>query len=187
MATVTPNSADITGLLHHWQQGDSQAFTELSNHVHHELHRIARRYMHGERCNHTLQATALVNEAFIALIDADVSYENRVHFFCLAGRIMRRILVDHARSRAANKRGAGSENLSFTESIAMLDDQPDQLLALDSALHALEQFDAQKADILQLQFFAGLKNHEIADIYGVSARTIERNSKLAKAWLHQAI
>jgi len=177
----------VTYLLDAWQEGNDEALVELSDAVYHELQRLAGSYMRGERNNHTLQATALVNEAFLRLIKADVSYKNRAHFFTLAGRMMRRILVDHARSFNREKRGAGMVPITYQESVMQPAEAPPDLLDLNAALEALAEFDERKAQILELQFFAGLSPADIAEALGVSKRTVERDAQLAKAWLHREL
>ncbi|MDX1537046.1 ECF-type sigma factor [Arsukibacterium sp.] len=177
---------DLTTLLGQWREGDLDAEQQLSMLVQDKLHQLAAKYMRQERPNHTLQATALVNEAFISLMQADVEYQDRLHFFRLAGNIMRRILVDHARARNAAKRGDGFLQVTLTDDALGVADSS-SIIGLHNAMEALAEFDQQKADILDLQFFAGLSPAQIGDLYGVSGKTIERNTKLAKAWLTQAM
>jgi RNA polymerase sigma factor (TIGR02999 family) len=185
MSTL-PEHPDVTILLSRWQDGDKVAEEKLSALVYNKLHQLAGRCMAQERANHTLQVTALVNEAFIGLINSNVNYQDRLHFFSLAARLMRRILVDHARARQAQKRGDGAVQITLHDSaLSSADDAG--LIALHNAMTELAEFDPQKADILDLQFFAGLNTEQIAKLYGVSSKTIERSTKLAKAWLHQAI
>lgn len=178
---------DITSLLVSWQQGDDHALTELSEQVYNELRHLAGKYMHGERPGHTLQATALVNEAFVRLTNVNINYKDRNHFFSLAGRMMRRILVDHARSLKRDKRGAGAQQLTLHESVIQNNDSPQDLLDLHEALESLAQFDNRKAQILELQFFAGLTIKEIAEVIDISSRTVERDIQFAKAWLHREL
>ncbi|WP_166840101.1 ECF-type sigma factor [Rheinheimera pleomorphica] len=185
MSTLSQPS-DITVLLSRWQSGDEEAQTRLSQLVYDKLHQLAAQCMYRERHNHTLQPTALVNEAFISLSGANVSYQDQLHFFNLAGRIMRRILVDHARARQAAKRGDGYAQLTLTDSIGH-SAGPEGIIAIDQAISNLADIDPAKAEILELQFFAGLTTLQIARLYGVSSKTIERSSKLAKAFLHQAL
>ncbi|MBE9564240.1 MAG: sigma-70 family RNA polymerase sigma factor, partial [Proteobacteria bacterium] len=168
-------------------QGNEFALNELSEQVYTELRRLANKYMLAERSNHTLQATSLVNEAFIRLVKAELSYQDRNHFFSLAGRMMRRILVDHARSIKRDKRGSGVQQLTLHESIIQNNDSPQSILDLHEALESLSEFDSRKAEILELQFFAGLTVKEIADVIKVSPRTVERDIQFAKAWLHQRL
>jgi RNA polymerase sigma factor (TIGR02999 family) len=181
-----PEHPAVTVLLSRWQHGDKTAQHQLSTLVYNKLHQLAGRCMRDERANHTLQATALVNEAFISLVNTKVDYQDRLHFFSLAARLMRRILVDHARARHAAKRGDGALQVTLHDSALSTADDVG-LITLHNAMTELAEFDPQKADILDLQFFAGLTTGQIALLYGVSVKTIERSSKLAKAWLHQAI
>jgi RNA polymerase sigma factor (TIGR02999 family) len=143
--------------------------------------------MAGERKDHTLQATELVNEAFVRLINADVSYQNRAHFYAMAGSMMRRILIDHARSIKREKRGGGVHHITLQES-GIKNAAPNvDLLELNAALESLAKQDKRKADILELQFFAGLSCKEIATVMEVSTRTVERDVQMAKAWLHREL
>ncbi|WP_213999241.1 ECF-type sigma factor [Arsukibacterium sp.] len=184
--SIVEEHTSITILLGQWRDGDLQAEQQLSQLVQQKLHQLAAKYMHQERPGHTLQATALVNEAFIGLMQADVDYQDRLHFFRLAGSIMRRILVDHARARNAAKRGDGLLQITLSDHALAVDDS-NSIIGLHNALQALAEFDQQKAEILDLQFFAGLSPEQIGELYGVSGKTIERSSKLAKAFIHQAI
>lgn len=179
--------SNITLLLKSWQDGNDEALKQLSTQVYNELQRLAQKYMSSERANHTLQPTALVNEAFVRLISAEVSFQNRAHFFSLAGRMMRHILVDHARSLNRDKRGAGLQHLTLHESVIENKNASNDLLDLHDALETLSRFDSRKAEILELQFFAGLTIKEIAETVGVSSRTVERDIQLAKAWLHREL
>ncbi|SNY60414.1 RNA polymerase sigma factor, TIGR02999 family [Arsukibacterium tuosuense] len=184
--SIVKEHNDVTALLGKWRDGDLQAEQQLSILVQDKLHQLAAKYMRQERPNHTLQATALVNEAFIGLMQAEVDYQDRLHFFRLAGSIMRRILVDHARARNAAKRGDGLLQVTLTDDVLQGDDSS-SIIGLHNAMTALAEFDQQKAEILDLQFFAGLSPAQIGDLYGVSGKTIERSSKLARAWLSQAM
>lgn len=177
----------VTELIESWQQGNDVALDKLSQIVYSELQRQARKHMASERNNHTLQATALVNEAFLRLVNAEISYENRAQFYFLAGRMMRRVLVDHARSLQRKKRGSGVKAVTLHESLVHDGDSAPELLDLNSALESLAKFDRRKADILELQYFAGLSAREIAASMGVSSRTIEREAQLAKAWVHREL
>lgn len=185
MSTLT-ELPDIEALLSRWHTGDDKAMAELSQLVYKKLHQLASRYMYHERGNHTLQPTALVNEAFINLLETKISCHDQLHFYRLAGTMMRRILIDHARSKHTAKRGEGQQRVSLTEFAPDTED-PVDIIALHNAMTALADFDADKAQILELQFFAGLSTGQIARLYGVSSKTIERASKLAKAWLYQAM
>lgn len=184
--SIVEEHTNITVLLGQWRDGDLQAVQELSQLVQHKLHQLAVKYMRQERPGHTLQPTALVNEAFISLMQAGVAYQDRLHFFRLAGSIMRRILVDHARARNAAKRGDGLLQITLCDNELAVDDT-NSIISLHNAMQALAEFDQQKAEILDLQFFAGLSPSQIGELYGVSGKTIERSSKLAKAFIHQAI
>jgi RNA polymerase sigma-70 factor (ECF subfamily) len=156
--------------------------------VHGELHRIARRCMRGERAGHTLQATALVNEAYVRLIDTrQVRWQDRTHFLAVSARLMRRVLVDHARARLYQKRGGGAPKVTLTDGLAGSDEQPQDVIALHDALDALAKFDERKSRVVELRFFGGLTVEETAHVLGVSADTIMREWKLAKAWLLREI
>lgn len=179
--------ANLTLLLTSWQAGDQASFSELSNHVYSKLRAMAKRRLSQERQNHTLQATALVNEAFIRLIDCEVSFNDRAHFFSLAGRLLRRILVDHARAANRDKRGASAQHITLNESsIFDRQTQPD-LLELDLAINSLAQRDKRKASVIELQFFAGLNAQQIAEVLKVSIKTVERDGQFAKAWLRKEL
>ena len=176
--------ADITRLLIDWRGGDEAALEQLIPLVHEELRRLARRHMAHERVGHTLQATALVNEAFVRLIDVrQVKWQDRTHFFAMSSRLMRRILVDFARSKGYQKRGGGAQKVSFDEALVVAAKPGHDLVALDDALDALAAFDARKAQVVEMRFFGGLSVEETADALNVSVETVMRDWKLAKAWL----
>jgi RNA polymerase sigma factor (TIGR02999 family) len=184
--TVSPKG--VTQLLVAWSDGDAEARDELMPLVYDELHRLAHRYMNHERPGHTLQTSALVNEAFIRLIDQkDVDWQNRTHFFALAAQMMRRILVDHARSRQYLKRGGDGRRVSFDETMMVSHERVDEVIALDDALQDLAQFDQRKSQIVELRFFAGLSIEETAELLKVSPGTVMRDWTLAKAWLRKQI
>ena len=175
---------DVTGLLLEWRQGDEAALELLMPLVHDELHRIAVRCMRGERRGHSLQATALVNEAYVRLVDAKrVHWQDRTHFLAMSARLMRRVLVDHARARLSQKRGAGAVKVTLVEEHAGSDERPYDVIALDDALDALGAFDQRKSRVVELRFFGGLSVEESAQVLGVSVDTVMRDWKLAKAWL----
>jgi RNA polymerase sigma factor (TIGR02999 family) len=175
---------DVTGLLLAWGKGDQAAFERLVPLVHAELHRIASRYMRGERHGHSLQATALVNEAYLRLVDAQrVKWQDRTHFLSMAARLMRRVLVDHARSRGYRKRGGDAVRVTLVDDLVISQQPGRDLVALDDALTALACVDARKSRIVELRFFGGLTVEETADVLKVSADTVMRDWKLAKAWL----
>lgn len=166
-----------------WGGGDEGALERLLPVVYDELKRIARRYMAGERGGHTLQATALVNEAYMRLIDINqVQWRNRAHFFAMSATLMRRILVDAARSKRYQKRGAGAQRVSLDEGLLVSDPGPD-LIALDDALQSLAAFDARKSQVVEMRYFGGLSVEETAEALKVSPETVMRDWKFAKAWL----
>ncbi|HTY61757.1 MAG TPA: ECF-type sigma factor [Acidobacteriota bacterium] len=178
------SAQEISSLLHAWCDGDRTALDSLTPLVYEELHRLAHRYMLDERGNHTLQTTALVNEAFLRLIDSrEIEWKDRNHFFAMSANLMRHILVDFARSRRSRKRSGNLKEVSLDA--AMLDSPgPDPDIArLDDALNALSSFDSRKAKVVELRFFGGLSVEETADVLGVSADTIKRDWRLAKDWL----
>ena len=182
----TDQPSNVTGLLLAWGRGDEHALARLMPLVHRELQRIAQRCMARERAGHTLQATALVNEAYLRLIDAKaVDWRDRAHFFSLCARIMRRILVDHARSRAADKRMGGAARVTLDEALVVADQPSIDIIALDDALDALAAFDARKSRVVEMRFFAGLSVDETASVLSVSAETVMRDWRLAKAWLQR--
>ena len=175
---------DITNLLNAWQTGDQAALEALMQQLYSELHRTARHYMQLERPGHTLQTTALVNEAYMRLAGGrHVEYKDRVHFFALAAQVMRRVLVDHARSRGYQKRAAGAEAVALEDSRIASPDRDSEILALDEALDELARHDARKAQIVELRFFAGLSVDETAAALAVSPQTVLRDWSLSKAWL----
>lgn len=176
-----------TQLLRSWQDGNAGALDELTPLVYGELRRLADRYMRSERAGHTLQPTALVHEAFIRLIDADVAYKNRVHFFAVAANMMRRLLVDHARARSSAKRGGGNTLVYFDEGKIAGDSPDDTLLELDEALTRLEAFDERKSRIVEMLFFGGLSYEDVAAAMGLGRTTVYRELIVAKAWLHNEL
>jgi RNA polymerase sigma factor (TIGR02999 family) len=180
----SPRPAEITRLLIDWRGGDPAALEQLIPLVHEELRRLARRPMAHERVGHTLQATALVNEAFVRLIDVrQVKWQDRAHFFAMSSRLMRRILVDFARSKGYQKRGGGAQKVSFDEALLVAREPGQDLVALDDALTALAAFDGRKAQVVEMRFFGGLSVEETAEALNVSVDTVMRDWKLAKAWL----
>lgn len=177
---VTP---DITLWLAEWRHGDGAALERLVPLVYDELRRIAARQLRGERSNHTLQPTELVHEAFLRLVRQNVSWQNRAHFFGVAAEIMRRLLVDHARKKRADKRGAGMETIALDDRIEWPAARDLDIVALDECLTALAEFDPQQAKVVELRFFAGLSIEETAEVLGVSDSTIKREWRVARAWL----
>jgi RNA polymerase sigma-70 factor (ECF subfamily) len=182
--TLTMSSHQITELLVAWSEGDRTALEELTPLVHAELRRLAHRYMGGERAGHTLQTTALVNEAYLRLIDwKNVHWQNRAHFFGVSAQLMRRILVDYARDRQYLKRGGGALQVSLSEASAFSMERSSDLVALDEALTALSKVDRRKEQVVELRFFGGLSVEETAAVLQVSAETVMRDWRLAKVWL----
>jgi len=180
----TPPTHEITQWLVGWSDGDPSALEKLTPLVYRELHRLAQAYMRGERPGHTLQTTALVNEAYVRLIDAErMGWQNRAHFYGVAARLMRHILVDFARSRDQVKRGGGVEPLPLDEAWTITTDRTAELVNLDDALTALEKLDARQSRIVELRFFGGLTEPEIAEVLKVSPRTVNSDWSLARAWL----
>jgi RNA polymerase sigma factor (TIGR02999 family) len=179
----------ITQLLIDWGKGDQAALERLMPLVYSELRRLAGNYLRRERAEHTLQPTALVNEAYLKLVDQrDARWQNRAHFFGIAAQLMRRILVDHARQRQAVKRGGvDQQRLSITSAEAVVKQPEIDLLALNEALDELAQMDPQQSRIVELKFFGGLSIEETAEVLGISHATVERDWKLARAWLRRQL
>jgi len=180
------SSQDITQMLIELADGDESAVDQILPVVYDELRRLAGSYLRRERSDHTLQPTALVHEAYMKLIDQrQVRWQNRAHFFGIAAQVMRRILMDHARKHKADKRGGSADKLPIDEEILVVStDSSDQLLALDDALHTLAAMDPNKAKIVELRYFGGLSIEETAEVMGVSVPTINRQWRMAKAWLY---
>jgi len=177
-------TAEVTRLLRAWSGGDRAALEQLTPVVYAELRRMARRYMQRENPGNTLQATALVNEVFLRLVDATgVCWQDRAHFFALSAQMMRRILVDAARARGSSKRGGGAVRLELNESIDGLPEADSRLVELDEALESLGRFDARKARVVELRFFGGLSVEETAEVLKISAQSVMRDWKIARAWL----
>jgi len=179
-------SQNVTQMLLAWGEGDEAARDALIPVVYHHLHRIARQYLRRERAGHTLQTTALINEAYLRLVEQSVPWQNRNHFFGIAARLMRQILVDHARARQRLKRGENPHQISLTAA----GDTPEQgadLLALNEALETLAQVDPQRAEIVELRFFGGLTIEETAQVMHVSTPTVERGWRAARAWLQSEL
>jgi len=178
--------ANITALLIDWGRGDQAAFDQLVSLVHQELHRVAHCYMAGQRPGGTLQSTALVNEAFLRLVDCgQVRWHDRTHFFAVCANLMRRILVDYARSRNYQKRGAGVRPVGLDEDLDCSPERGADLIALDDSLNALAEIDPRKSQVVELKFFGGLTTAEIAEILRISEPSVLRDWKLAKSWLER--
>jgi RNA polymerase sigma-70 factor, ECF subfamily len=180
------NAMTVTELLRKWGNGDEQALEQLIPLVHRELHQIARRHMGRERAGHSLQATALVNETYLRLIDTkDVTWQDRTHFLAVCARVMRRILVDHARARRSQKRGGRATKVTFDEDLVVAHDPRHDFVALDDALEALAQLDDRKSRVVELRFFGGLSVEETASVVNVSPDTVMRDWRFAKKWLQR--
>ncbi len=181
-------SQEITKLLLAWSEGEQTALEQLMPLVYRELHRLAKRYLRRERANHSLQTTALVNEAYLRLIDTDqIRWQNRAHFFAISARLMRQILVDFARTSGYQKRGGGLRAVPLDEAL-LIGEQPDEdLVALDEALRDLAKIDARKSEVVELRFFGGLSIEESAEVLKVSPETVRRDWRLAKSWLRRRL
>ena len=179
---------ELTQLLVDWSNGDTAALEKLLPLIEQELRRLAHRYMSRERAGHTLQTTALVNEAFVRLVNrTNVNWQNRAHFFGIAASLMRTILVDHARSHACAKRGGGAFNLELDETMIVSKQKASEVLALDDALNELARLDPQQSRVVELRFFGGLTVEETAEVLHVSPATIKREWSTAKAWLYHEL
>ena len=179
---------EVTQMLLDWSQGDQQALDRLIPVVYGELRRLASRHLRRERADHTLQTTALIHEAYLKLIEQrNVQWQNRAHFFGIAARLMRRILVDYARSKDASKRGGGEIHLALDEALDEAEAQDADLIALDDALTSLASFDSRQSRIVELRYFGGLTIEETAEAIGVSPATVEREWNLARAWLRREL
>jgi RNA polymerase sigma factor (TIGR02999 family) len=186
--THKPQQHEITQLLAEWSDGNQSALDELYPLVYEELHRLARRYMSRERKGHTLQTTALINEAYVRLVDQrNVHWANRSHFFAISAQIMRRILIDHARRHAYAKRGGGAQQVSLEEVAIVANEKSAEILRLDEALTTLAKMDPRRCHVVELRYFGGLSNEEIAGVLNVSENTVTRDWNLARAWLHQQL
>jgi RNA polymerase sigma-70 factor (ECF subfamily) len=188
MTTPSLSPKEVTHLLLDWSRGDQSALDKLMPLVYGELRRMANRYMRRERVGHTLQATALINEAYLRLVDQqNVQWQNRAHFFAISAQLMRRILVDHARSHTRAKRGGGVLRVSLNEALVPSQERAAELVALDEALKRLATIDLRKSQVVELRFFGGLSVEETAEVLKVTPMTVTRDWKTAKAWLHREI
>jgi len=179
---------EVTNLLIELKNGNRDAESRLMPLVYGELRRLAGLYMRGERPGHTLQATALVHEAYLRLVGhEDVDWQNRAHFFGVAANLMRRILVDHARAKQAKKRGGGDQKVSLDQAVLVRPEAPEQFLALDEALERLAKRDPRQARIVELRYFGGLSEEETAEVLEISVRTVKRDWNVARAWLYQQL
>ena len=179
-----PESNEITGLLRAWSGGDQAALDRLATHLYEELRRMARHYMRNERAGNTLQTTALVNEVYLRLVDVqNVDWQMRAQFFAMSAQMMRRILVDAARARGSNKRGGGAVKVNVDETAVMSPERDSSLVALDDALEAFSTVAPRQAKIVELRYFGGLTEAEIAEVLKISPRTVRRDWEFAKSWL----
>lgn len=181
------DTATVTRLLLAWCDGDVSAHDQLIPHVYDELHRIAQRHMRSEQTGHTFQTTALIHEAFIRMVDIEAHWNGRAHFLAVAARVMRQILVDHARARGRQKRGGGQIAVTFDEALVISSEPDSQLIEMDDALTRLEAIDARKARAIELHYFGGLTYDEVATVLDVSAATVDRDLRMAKAWLYREL
>lgn len=179
-----PPAEQITRLLRDWSRGDKHAWDALAPLVYDELHRLARSRMRHEKPDHTLQATALVHEAYMRLVDQRLEWKSRSHFFAIAAQMMRRILVDHAKAQRSAKRGAGAPMVPLDEPLTISANQRFDLVALNDALTGLAKIDPQRSHIVELRFFGGLSNEESAEVLGISTATVQRQWAGARAWLY---
>lgn len=184
---MPPDRQDVTRLLQQWRAGNHEALDQLMPIVYDELRRLAGRCLQSERSGHTLRATALVNEAYIRLIDADIGWQDRAHFFAVAARVVRRILVEYARSHTRQKRGGGEEMVPLDEAVIVGPEASATVLELDEALQRLAVLDERKSEIIQLLFFGGLTYDETAAALNISPATVHRELTLAKAWLNREL
>jgi RNA polymerase sigma-70 factor (ECF subfamily) len=181
--SVSPHR--VTQLLQQWSQGDNAALTELTPLVYEELHRIAHHFMEGQRPNHTLQTTALVNEAYLRLADqSNPNWQSRAHFFAVAARAMRQILVSYARSDRAQKRGGGGARIELDESAILSPEQSKEIVDLHEAIERLGTLDSRKAQVVELKYFGGLNYDEIAEVLKIARITVRRDWEFARLWLY---
>ncbi len=185
---VTSSPQEVTQLLQDWRNGDQAALERLMPLVYNELRKLANHYLRGERQNHTLQGTALVHEAYMKMVGyTDLAWQSRAHFYGVAARLMRQILIDHARKHQADKRGAGNQDIPLQEAVVFSPERAGDLVALDDALSNLTTVDALKSRLVELRYFGGLTLEEIAEVESVSLATVKRHLRLAEAWLHREL
>src|SRR5438132_8322299 len=188
MHTPSVSQQRVTDLLTRWGQGDDAALAELTPLVYEELRRLAHRHMGGQRPDHTLQTTALVNEAYLRLVDqTNPRWQNRAHFFAVAARAMRQILVSYARSNRAQKRGGGALRIELDEAVILSPEQSKEIVDLDEALERLATLDSRKARVVELKFFGGLNYDEIAEVLKIARRTARRDWEFARIWLYREL
>lgn len=184
---MPPDQRLVTQLLQQWGSGNKAALDELMPVVYEQLRKLAGRCLRAERPDHTLRATALVNEAYLRLVDADVAWQDRVHFFAVSARLLRRILVDHAKAHNRDKRGGGAEKISLDEAVLVGPQATGGIVELDEALQRLATHDQRKSELIELLFFGGLTYDETAAALNISPATVHRELKMAKAWLHREL
>jgi RNA polymerase sigma factor (TIGR02999 family) len=184
---MSPERQIVTQLLQQWSSGNKEALDELMPVVYEQLRKLASRCLRDERGDHTLRATALVHEAYLRLVDADVVWQDRVHFYAVSARLLRRILVDHARTHNRQKRGGGAEKISLDEAVMVGPGVASGIVELDEALQRLATHDARKSEIIELLFFGGLTYDETATALKISPATVHRELTLAKAWIHREL
>ena len=188
MTTPSPSQQEVTQLLAHWSDGDEGALDKLIPLVQPELHRLAHHYMSRERTGHTLQTTALLNEAYLQLVDDSTrNWQNRTHFMAVAAQLMRRIMVDHARKRCSLKRGGDALRVTLDDAALVTEKRSEELLALDEALERLTAEDPRKSRIVELRYFGGLTEEETAAFLKLSDRTVRREWRMARTWLYRAL
>ncbi len=179
---------EVTELLRQWRSGDEEALDKLTPLIYDELHRLAHQYISRERPGHTLQTTALVNEAYLRLVEQnDVDWESRAHFFAVSAQLMRHILVDYARQHAAAKRGGEFQKVALNGEVIVSRERAAELVALDEAMHALHEIHPRRSKVVELRYFGGLNNKEASQVLKVSETTIERDWRFAKAWLYREL
>lgn len=185
---ATPSPQQVTQLLLSWSAGDHEALDQLIPLVDHELRRLAHRYMSRERPGHTLQTTALVNEAYLRLVDqSEVRWQNRAHFFAVSAQLMRHILVDYARQKRYAKRGGGARKVDLSEAATVSEERAAEVVALDEALSGLAEIDRRKSQVVELRYFGGLSLEEVAEVLQVAPITVRREWEAAKAWLYREL
>jgi len=184
---MAPSQHQVTELLQKWRGGDQTALDQLTPLIYDELHRLAHHYIGRERPGHTLQTTALVNEAYVQLVDQNIEWESRAHFFAVSAQVMRHILVDYARQRAAAKRGGEFQKVELESEAIVSQQRAAELVALDEALQALNEIYPRRCKVVELRYFGGLNNKEASEVLKVSEATIERDWRFARAWLYREL
>jgi RNA polymerase sigma factor (TIGR02999 family) len=179
--------AAVTILLQQWSDGSKDALDQLMPVVYGQLRKLAAYSLRGERPGHTLRATELVHEAYLKLIDSDIPWQNRVHFYAVAAKVLRHILVDHAKAKRRGKRGAGAEKISLEEAVLVGPEASSEVVDLDEALQRLAVNDERKSQVVELMFFGGMTHEEIAAVLKISDKTVQRELRVAKAWLHREL